>query len=187
LIVPFDAYVSYTQPGLNALGTVTAAYTANPRVTTRGHELNWSLSDNGVQVHSPCPFVWLDYRLRCVKLSGDIWRGDLGYAAGVQVYYSSPVTPDNFYTCVTATNAAESPDTTPAKWLVVAIPRIFHKYLVLGTAADWLKSGLNASNTTQELQQAQMMLGLAQAALDDQKALLVGQQGQRVKTQVVTR
>jgi hypothetical protein len=187
LLVPFDAYVNYEQSGQNAIGIVNAAYSANPRTTTRGHELNWSLSDRGVQVHTPVPYLWLDYRLRCPKIYGGLFAGDVPYAAGKVMYFSSNNTPGNFYTAAVLTTAGDSPDTAATKWTVLAIPRFFHKYLVLGMAADWAKSGLNAGENSQELQEAQMLMADAQAALEDQKSLIVGQQSQRVKTVVVTR
>lgn len=187
LLVPFDAYVSYTQSGQTAIGIVQTVTTANPRVTTRGHEVNWTLSDRGIQVHMPCPFVWTDYRARCVKLAGEIFAGDKVYATGATMYFSSASTPGNFYSAVTATTAGDSPDTAAAKWAVVMIPRIFHKYLVLGIAADAMKAGLGGGQNEFQRAEAQLLLGLAQAALEDQKTLLVGQQSQRVATVVVTR
>ena len=181
LIVAFDAYVNYEQAGLNAIGIVNAAFSANPKTTTRGHELNWSLSDRGVQVHTPVPYLWLDYRLRCPKIGGNIFAGDKVYQPGDQMYFSSANTPGNFYTAAVTTTAGDSPDTAAAKWTVLAIPRIFHKYLVLGMAGDFAPGGAAA------LPEKQLFLELAQAALEDQKSLLVGQQGQRIKTVVVTR
>jgi hypothetical protein len=187
LLVPFDAYVSYTQTNQTAIGIVQAAYTADPRTTTRGHEVNWDLSERGVQVHTPCPFIWLDYRGRCVKLGGEIWNGEAAYAAGAMMYYSSASTPGNFYTAASGTAAGQSPDTAPNVWTVVAIPRLFHKYLVLGMAADYMKAGLGSGLNQFQGSQGQLLLNLAQTALDDQKSLLVGQQGQRIKTVVQTR
>lgn len=187
LLVAFDAYVDYEQAGLTALGIVAAAWSANPRTTTRGNELNWNLSERGVQILTPHPYAWIDYRIRCPKLSGELFAGDKAYASGATMYYSSDATPGNFYTANQATAAGDSPDTASAKWDVVQLPRIFHKYLVLGIAADWAKNNLRAAEGSPAGAEAQLLLGLAQAALDDQKSLLVGQQSQRVKTVVRTR
>ena len=178
LLTSFDAYVAYEQTGKTAIGVVGAAYSANPRVTTRGVEVSWNLSERGIQVRAPLAYVWTDYRIRCPKLSGDIWVGDKIYTVGQQIYYSSAATPGNFYTCATTTAAGESPESAADKWAVVEIPRIFHKYLVLGMAADAPGNDPQTMGT---------LIALAGGALDDQKSLLVGQQSQRIKTVVETR
>lgn len=182
LLTNFDQYVLYGQPGKTAIGIVAAAWNLNPRTTTRGIELNWNLSDVGVQISSPNAFAWLDYRIRCPKLTGDMFDTTATYASGDQVYFSSASTPGNFYTANTATAAGESPDSQPAKWDVIQIPRNFHKPLVHGIAADWIKGP--GGGSPEDLAE---QLALAQAALDDQKSLYVGQQSQRIKTVVRTR
>src|SRR5581483_4240331 len=73
LLTPFDQYVSYTQTGQTAIGLVAGAWNANPRTSTRGAELNWFLSNNGVQISTGIAFAWIDYRIRCPKLSGDVF------------------------------------------------------------------------------------------------------------------
>lgn len=182
VLTPFDQYVSYTQTGETEIGVVMAAWDSNPRTSTRGNELNWFLSENGVQVSSPIAFAWVEYRLRCPKLSGDTFDSTATYASGDQIYFSSTATPGNFYTANTGTSAGDSPDSAPGKWDVVQIPRIFHKPLVHAIAADWLRGpGGGAPEDYAAL------LAIAQGALDDQKSLLTGQQSQRVKTVVRTR
>jgi hypothetical protein len=182
LLTPFDKYVPYEQTGRTALGLVTAAWSANPKTTTRGNELNWTLSENGVQILTPINFAWLEYRIRCPKLAGDIYDATASYALGAPIYFSSAATPGNFYTAVTNNLPSFSPDTSPGTWGIVQLPRIFHKYLVHGVAADWLRGpgGGSADDVAEQM-------ALAEGALEDQKSLLVGQQSQRVKTVVRTR
>lgn len=182
LLVPFDKYIPYEQTGQTAIGIVAAAWTASPRVTTRGTELNWSLSENGVQILSAVNFTWLDYRIRCPRLSGDLFSGTATYASGDQIYFSSASTPGNFYIANANTTAGQSPDTTAAKWDVVPLPRLFHKYLVYGMAADWLRGPGGG-----DINEWTRMEAEADACIQDQKTLLVGQQSQRVKTVVRTR
>jgi hypothetical protein len=185
LVPAFDAYIPYEQSGQTAFTVVESVWSANPKVTTRGNELNWWLSDKGIQVMTPMAYAWVQYRIRCPKLGGMPFRADVAYAAGAQVYFSSAACPGNFYTAVTATNAGDTPVAQPAEWAVVAIPRIFHRYLVLGMAADWEKD-LSGQN---EAGRAAAMAAQAIAAdeLDEVKSLYVGQMGQRVKTIVRTR
>jgi hypothetical protein len=182
LLTPFDKFVPYEQTGETALGLVTAAWSANPKTTTRGNELNWNLSENGVQILTPINFAWLEYRIRCPKLAGDIYDATAQYAAGQSVYFSSASTPGNFYTATSNNLPTFSPESSPGTWGILSIPRIFHKYLVHGAAADWLRGpgGGSAEDVAEQM-------AIADAALEDQKSLLVGQQSQRIKTVVRTR
>lgn len=183
LLTPFDQYIAYEQDNETPIGKVNAAWNANPRTTTRYTELNWFLSENGVQILSRVNFAWLDYRIRCPKLSGDNFDPTLAYPVGAQIYYSSATTPGNFFTQTgpVASTPGQSPDNTLI-WNIIQIPRVFHKYLVHGVAADWIRGpgGGSADDATLQIE-------IADGALEDQKSLLVGQQSQRVKTVVRTR
>jgi hypothetical protein len=185
LVVPFDAYVPYEQSGQIPFTVVEECFSANPRTSTRGNVINWFLSERGAQVMTPINYAWVQYRLRCPKLQGSMYRADTGYTPGQTMYFSSANTPGNFYTCLAATQPGNTPETAPTLWAVIAIPRIFHRFLVLGMAADWEKdlSGANSAAMPATLAAQQ----IAMAELDDVKSLYVGQMGQRVKTLVRTR
>lgn len=185
LLTPFDQYILYEQPGLTPFTVVNSAWSTNPRTSTRGRELNWSLSNNGLQISSAIHFAWVDYRIRCPKLSGDLYNAATAYQPAAQMYYTSAATPGNFFI-----NAFPGPGPTPPgenpdnalNWDVVAIPRIFHKYMVHAIAADWIRG---PGGGAPEDAEAQMQV--AEGALEDMKTLLVMQQSQRVKTVVQTR
>lgn len=185
LIPPFDAYVPFEQTGFTPFTVVEGVFSANPRTTTRGNTLNYFLSERGVQVMTAIPYAWIQFRLRCPKLNGDMFRSDTAYPAGAGMYFINTATPGNFYTARVTTSAGDTPETAPAKWCVVKLPRIFHRYLVLGMAADWEKdlTGANLGARSAAVTADQ----IAQAELDDVKSLYVGQMGQRVKTEVQTR
>ncbi len=185
LVPPFDAYVPYEQGGQTAFTVVEECFSANPKTTTRGSPIDYFLSERGVQVLTKIGYAWVQYRIRSPKLNGAVYSSTATYAAGSQVYYSSAVTPGNFYNVVTTTTAGQTPDTNAAKFAVVPLPRIFHRYLVLGMAADWAKY-IVGTNPEAEAQTT-LLQGLAKEELDDVKSLYVGQMGQRQKTQVATR
>lgn len=181
----FDSYVAYEQTGFTPFTIVEGAFSSNPATTTRGNELNWWLSENGVQVATQISYAWIQFRLRSPILNGNLFRADTVYQAGTQIYYSSATAPGNFYTANNATNAGDTPESVPASWSVVALPRMFHRYLVLGMAADWER--FEGEDEPNGLQTAMSLDALAQNELDDIKTLYVGQMGQRIKTQVQTR
>lgn len=182
LLTRFDQYILYEQPNEIPFTVVNGAWNVNPRTSTRGRELNWFLSNNGLQISSAIHFAWVDYRIRCPKLSGDLYSATTAYASGAQIYYTSADLPGNFYNANNTTTAGQSPDSTPSAWAIVEIPRIFHKYMVHAVAADWIRGPGGGAP-----QDAQTQLGVAEQALEDMKTLLVEQQSQRVHTVVQTR
>jgi hypothetical protein len=182
LLTPFDQYIAYEQTGQTPFSIVTIVTDGNPRTSTRIVELNWDLSNNGIQITSGVTKAWVDFRLRCPKISGALFDATVSYTSGQQVYFSSTATPGNFYTANTTTAAGDSPDSMAASWDVVELPRIFHKFLVHAIAADFVRGPGGGAP-----EDAAVLLGVAREALDNAKTLLVGQQSQRVKTVVRTR
>ena len=182
----FQREISYTQSGQTEIGLVAAVTNYNPRIHTRGTELNWQLTSTGIVVKGDASSAWVSFRERCPKLIGDTFDADTAYLVGQQVYYAgtsgSTEERGNFYDCVTATSAGETPLSAPSKWAKVELPRIFHKPLVQGMASAWVRGPGGGT-----LEEAMAYESYAQAALEDQKTLVVGQQSQRVKTVVMTR
>lgn len=181
-LTPFDRYVAYEQDGKTEIGSVAALYMRNPYSTTRNLELPFLLSADGVQVTSAVTCAWIQFRLRCPKLTGEVFSATAIYTSGKQVYFSDDDTRGNFYAANTTTTAGDSPSNAPSKWDVVEIPRIFHRYLAHGIAADWILGPGGGAPDDAALENAQ-----AQEELDNQKSLLVGQQSQRIQTVVRTR
>lgn len=138
ILTVFDRYVGFAQTGYTALGDVLEVWNTNPRAHRSALELDFELSQNGVQIAESATSVWLRYRIRVPRLSGTTYSATATYAAGNQIYYSSATTAGNFYDCLTLTTAGQNPDNTATKWSVVQIPRIFEMYLKWGAYADWL-------------------------------------------------
>lgn len=138
-LTPFDQYVGYTQTGQTAIGEVREVYSNNPRVSKGYYTTPFTLSANGVQCTTGPSVVWLEFRTRFVPLTGSDYDATATYAVGDQILFNSSGSVKNFYTCVTATSAGESPDSAAAKWSVVEIPYLFQPYLVMGAYADYLR------------------------------------------------
>ena len=183
ILTDFDPYVAYAQTGNTAIGSVFTVYSKNPKTTTRLDELDWFLSENGVQLVSNVNQVWLEYRIRTPLVYGDNYSSTTVYTAALaQIYYSSTTAGyrGNFYDCITTTSAGDSPESAAAKWSVVSVPLIFQRYLELGGHADYLRH-------TGQPEKADAMEALAVAHLSDQSQLLVGQQGQGSRPLVLSR
>lgn len=177
ILTDFDAYIAYSQTGKTAIGNVIEVCSANPRTTTRLNQYDWFLSENGVQVITPSNFAYITYKIRTVRLTGDVWVSGV-YGVGDQVYYSATGVPGNFYDCISATTTEAPTDTT--KWTVLSIPLIFQRYLEIGGYTDWLRNnGQNDRADGNEI--------LAGTELANQSALLVAGQSQRKRTLVLSR
>lgn len=180
VLVPFERYVAYDQTGQTSIGHVTNVYTRNPRNFSNPGELLFTLTESGVNVVDDVAFVWVKFRLKTPVLSGAVYSASATYAATQQIYFSSTTTPGNFYDCVTATTAGQSPDTTAAKWAIVEIPRLFQRYLEHGTYSDYLTAEGQG-------EKAPIESNRADSFLTQQSIVLTSQQQQRQRTVVQTR
>lgn len=175
----FDRYVSKDAPGQTAIGTAWWVWDYNRRVRADAKEVVWFLSQNGIQVLTDTPYVWVEFKIRAPHLWGNKWSATTLYTAGQQVFYRSAALAGNFYTATAGVFAGESPETTPGSWARVELPYIFKEYLEAGGAADYL--------TGDDNDQADRLRGLADNWLANQSAVLLGQEGQTQRTIVLTR
>lgn len=168
-------------------GTVTAAipadagemlncYDQDPLLTTKAQPLSYRIYNDGSVVKlvfgSDPSTVWGEYRVKKPELVGDIWSSALAYSIGAQAYFDSgsntgtampiPGKPHygDFYECLEATTAGQSPFTHPAKWLKKEVPYIFGTFVSRGMFSDWLRSELQIEASQIAEQEAQGMLDL---------------------------
>lgn len=141
VLTEFDRYIAWAQTGETDLSgaTIVGVWSLEPRNRTRGHEVDFVLTSNGINVPSNLAYVWVEYRQKPPQLKGEVYSETPTYASGDQVYFGSTSTPGNFYDANTTTSAGEDPDDTAAKWDVVQIPYDFERYLVHQGYADWLR------------------------------------------------
>jgi hypothetical protein len=181
-LVAFDRYVANEQTGLTALGTVYGVWDLNPRMRRDAKEVEWSKSNQGIQVLSAVPYVWVEFRLRAPVLSGAKYSSAATYRTGEQVFFrvsGNADFPGDFFNAVEDAGAGESPATNPEKWAVVEVPQMFKSYLEFGAASDFLMpQGEDAAGPHRAM--ADMMLS-------DQAGVLRGQEGQCERTTVGTR
>ena len=64
----------------------------------------------------------------------------------------------DFWECIEATTAGQSPATHPAKWSKKEIPYIFGTYVSRGMYADWMRSELQVEASQIAEAEAQAML-----------------------------
>lgn len=170
VLTPFNRYVAYAQTGQTAFDHVFNAYDRNPETDGRARKFTCFLSTRGAQVLEETPFVWLEYRLRVPNLTGDNFDATATYAEDEQIYFQSGAARGNFYDCVTATTAGESPLTAAAKWSLVEIPFTFRGYLIHGAAEDYLRPNGELSVADREGRAARDACEQATLTFDAQSA-----------------
>jgi hypothetical protein len=180
VLTEFDRYVGYEQAGKTKLGDVLKCTRYSPKVTTRNWEVDFGLSENGVQIGEDLASVVVEWRDRPSVLKGEVWDEETIYTGGSsQVYFKSEDegAAGNFFDCVTTTAAGESPETTPAKWELVEIPLFLERYLVQGLYADWLKGDGQSDKAAIEEGQANFYL-------QEERQLLEAGEGNGVRSRV---
>lgn len=168
-------------------GEILNCYDRDPLVSTRASGLSFRIYDNGTVQKLVMPTdpgtVYAEYRTKRPELVGDLYAPAIAYSVGAQVYFDSgsntgTYTPvagkphyGNFYNCLEATTAGQSPSTHPAKWQIVQIPYLFASYAARGAFSDWLKSEL-------QLEAAQVAEAEAQNTLTEAIDIILRQQKQ---------
>ena len=158
-------------------GEIFGVYNLNPLLSSRAVGMTYQLYETGTEQRivlekTTIEEGWYYYRTKVPQLNGELYDSTTVYHPNSQIYFDSgsgsgtytPVTGKphsaNFYTCLTLTNAGESPLTNPTKWKLEKIPYIFSQFLSWGATANWFAS----ENLLQEAlvieQKAQQMLDL---------------------------
>jgi hypothetical protein len=168
-------------------GEILNCYDRDPLVSTRASGLSFRIYDDGITQKLVLPAdpgtAYAEYRTKRPELVGDLYAPAVAYSIGAQVYFDSgsntgTYTPvagkphyGNFYNCLEATTAGQSPSTHPAKWQIVQIPYLFASYAARGAFSDWLKSEL-------QLEAAQVAEAEAQNTLTEAIDIILRQQKQ---------
>lgn len=179
-------------------GQTVAAYTGDPRKTTKVAEDPYIvenfpvLTTAGVVLNKEqflLRFSNFDVKYIVVRsvnpwIFGLKYDAALSYSVGAQVYFddtqqTSNFTPSNrsfgsngnFWNCISNVSVGVLPQNNSLYWKQVEIPARFKDYLVNGIAADFMRSEGRAD-------EAAPLDGLAEVAIQQQIDVLIRQQGQ---------
>lgn len=137
-LTSFERYVDYLQADKTEIGDVLQATSADPRITTTYDKYTGETIRDRYYVRDAGRRVFLTFRVRRPRLTGEVFSTSATYSVGDQVYFAATGTPGNFYECITATSAGESPASAAAKWSVIEIPEQFQGALTWGLYAKAL-------------------------------------------------
>lgn len=136
--------IGYTQTGKTAIGQVRSITALDPTGGERLRRLPFLLTGTGVRLLGQnvprTAYLW--FQLRPPELRGADFDAALTYAVGDRIYFASGsgANRGDFWECVTATSAGQSPATTAAKWSRVQLPRILIEAVAQGAAADLMRA-----------------------------------------------
>jgi hypothetical protein len=131
LLVDFIRSISFSQTGQTVIGDVHDITDCDPRVHTDVKRLAKRMVPDAVVVLDEVVQCWVKFQAAAPELFGDVYDATVAYAVGDQIYFKSG-TGDrigNFYNCIVATSAGESPSTTAASWSIVEMPLFLEVFL----------------------------------------------------------
>lgn len=198
-----DLLVPWQQTGEETIEAVFDVYQASPYGSFYPRRQGYMLTQNGVQMINgafdtyvdgvnqnsiygilPCNPVFLFYRRYPPVFNGSDYSASATYSVGNQIYFTDSSGNGNYYKCMTATTAGQSPSTTPNSWSVIPIYTPFFQFLLYRSYADWLISDGQEDK-------AAKMYGLAETKLYDQIEVQERQMGDvlplKVQTHVTSR
>ncbi len=178
-----DSLLPWDQLGENTIDAVFNVWCNSPFATSAPQQITYNLNTNGVQMVNATPVAYnyyingvaqqsiygavpsnplfIYYRKACPNWNGDVFDTAATYAVDEQMYFTNSIGNGDYYKCLVATTAGQSPDTTAASWQVLTVYDEFFQYAIYRAYADWLISdGQNDKSAG-----AQMM---AQKLMDDQ-------------------
>ena len=154
-----DLVIPWQQVGEETIEAVFDIYQASPAaafyprrqgylLTQSGIQMinaGWATYVNGVNQSSiygvlPCNPVFLFYRRQAPSFTGADYSASVTYAVDDQIFFTDSRSNGNYYRCVAATTAGQSPETTPTSWSVIPLYTVFFQYCVYRAFADWLIS-----------------------------------------------
>jgi hypothetical protein len=154
-----DSLVAWEQTGEEIMDVVFTVWRNSPLLsiypTTQGYSLTPSgiqlisagtttSYTNGVATMPSFPVsnnpVFVYYRKSIPSYTGDVYSATDTYVVDEQIYFTNSLNTGDYYKCIVATTAGQSPDTTAASWEIIPIQDVFFQYCVYQAFGDWLIS-----------------------------------------------
>ena len=143
--VDFNPYVALTQSGQDEIGKIRFVGLDDPTEAVGPRGVPYLLTMNGIEPigNVRVSSIYIYFQLPAPLLRGATYVATASYAAGARVYFTASSGEGDYYTCLAAANAAESPESTSAKWAAQAIPEFLRDPVAQYAAADYLRSSGN--------------------------------------------
>lgn len=157
---PVSSFISYEQSGEDEIDVVFEVYATDPVATAMPRRVGWTSIPDGIQLigQTSDTDVYVHFRKRVPEYRGDVYNAGTAYAAGDQIYFTEASGNKNYYRCVSATTAGQSPITHAAKWSRRDVPHLFFEYVIQGAFSDWLRADGRRDEASRELAAANELL-----------------------------
>lgn len=156
LVLPWD------QTGEAVIDAVFNIWPCSPFANNYPSQFGYNLTPQGIQIINGTPYqyvvyqngvaqnnlygappnnpIYVYYRKTCPSFTGDVYSASATYAVDQQVYFTNSLSQGDYYKCLVATTAGQSPDTTAASWELIPLYRTFLQFTIYQAYGDWLIS-----------------------------------------------
>ena len=185
---PTSLLIPYDQLGEDFIDAVFQVWQQSPVGAGYPASQGFQLMPDGVQIIGTNAWVWngwlwtfptwytagwplyLYYRKGCPSFTGTNYSAMATYAVDDQILFTSADTTINFWKCVVATTAGQSPDTTASSWQILQLPQFLFLAVTYKSAADYYRMSA-------QFEKAAQLDSQAQGYLDTQSDKMERQQG----------
>lgn len=136
-------YQAWQTNPLNAQWPVSLGIQTTPLGSQIIGSSTWNYSTLNGQSGFTAPFanpIYIYYRTPPFIYAGSAYSAASTYAIGDIIQFTNSASVINYYTCLIATAAGQSPTTAAASWSINYIPDVFFPYCVYKSYADWLRA-----------------------------------------------
>ncbi len=179
---PETMLLAWDQPGEEVIETVFEVWRNSPKNASPPWPQPYEITPDGLQMLSPgggwiggyysppvtatttyanlpANPVYVYYRKQAPSFTGDDYDTAVAYDVGDQILFEDADGVKNFYKCIVATSAGQSPSTTAASWSILSIPDFLFRPVVFGAFADWLRQDGQFDKAQAAQQNAEQLLG----------------------------
>ena len=142
LLTDWLPYISLDQTGKTAIGQVRGCFLDHPARTQNPRRCSHLLGPSGLYLPdntSTSVIVW--FQIKPPVLSGADYSAGTAYAVGDYMYYATSTTgyEGDYWCCLTATTAAQTPETHASKWTRQEIPEALRDAIAHAAYGDFLR------------------------------------------------
>jgi hypothetical protein len=169
-VSPQQFIIPWDQTGENEIDVLFQAWIDNPAMITYPRPQGFVVTNEGFQMISsaggfmgtngyvtyntnPANPIYIYYRRVPYNYSGGTYSSTSTYVAGQYIYFTrttgAQTGTSDYWKCLSATTAGQSPETHPSKWELQPVPEMISQPLVWQTYGDWLVQDGQADKAVQ--------------------------------------
>lgn len=154
-----DLMLPWAQLGESAIDCIYNCWAVSPFASNYPPQFGYNETPSGIQIINGTPYqynfylngvaqtnlygappnspIYIYYRQTVPSWTGDQLDLTLTYAVDAQVYFVNSSSVGNFWKCLVATTAGQTPDTTPNSWQLIPVYQTFVNYATYQAYGEW--------------------------------------------------